>query len=218
MLPSQRRGTRSTQGGLRSRFYVEYRQQAEEYDRDFVKKYDDYLNTTLIFVSLANRTDAHELTRTAGRSVLRHHPGPPAAPARVEGLPSNGSQNRQKNVVAWYSAHVVGTLPLVLRAALLLLSCDPALFLWDINITIAYTVRGGISSGLVSYPSTVAAGTASVSCPYQTPGDPALNGFLWRCLSSRPPALKRWVLMHCVRRPGRGRSSPFRKRLLSLAG
>ena len=89
MLPSQRLGARSTQGDLRSRFYDKYRKEAEEYDRDFVKKHDDDLNTTLIFVSLASRSDAHGLTRTAGRSVLRrhirlHHPGPPTAPARSE--------------------------------------------------------------------------------------------------------------------------------------
>ena len=41
MFPSQKRGARPTQGDLRSRFYEEYRKEAEEYDRDFVKKYDD---------------------------------------------------------------------------------------------------------------------------------------------------------------------------------
>lgn len=51
ILPSLRRDLRSTQGDLRSRFYEEYRKEAEEYDREFIKKFDDDLNTTLIFVS-----------------------------------------------------------------------------------------------------------------------------------------------------------------------
>jgi len=41
----------SQQEGLRARFYKPYQKEAEEYDREFAKKYDDDLNTTLIFVS-----------------------------------------------------------------------------------------------------------------------------------------------------------------------
>ena len=37
-------------GDLRAEFYTHYRKQAEEYDKEFVKKHDDALNTTLIFV------------------------------------------------------------------------------------------------------------------------------------------------------------------------
>ena len=36
-----------------ARFYEAYRKVAEEYDKDFLKKYEEDLNTTLIFVSLA---------------------------------------------------------------------------------------------------------------------------------------------------------------------
>ena len=35
----------------RARFFEDYRKEAEEYDREFIKKYDEDLNTTLIFVS-----------------------------------------------------------------------------------------------------------------------------------------------------------------------
>jgi len=41
----------STQEDHRARFFECYRQEAEEYDREFMKKYDEDLNTTLIFVS-----------------------------------------------------------------------------------------------------------------------------------------------------------------------
>jgi len=56
----------------RSRFYKDYRKVAEEYDREFNKRYDEDLNTTLIFVSLAGRSDViYVLTQSTGRSVLR---------------------------------------------------------------------------------------------------------------------------------------------------
>ena len=42
-----------TQGDHRSRFYEHYRKEAEEFDKEFMKKYDEDLNTTLIFVSFA---------------------------------------------------------------------------------------------------------------------------------------------------------------------
>ena len=38
------------QGDHRTRFYEHYRKEAEDYDREFMKKYDEDLNTTLIFV------------------------------------------------------------------------------------------------------------------------------------------------------------------------
>ena len=34
----------------RARFYADYHKVAEEYDKEFMKKYDEDLNTTLIFV------------------------------------------------------------------------------------------------------------------------------------------------------------------------
>ena len=40
-----------TQEDHRARFFEHYRKEAEEYDREFMKKYDEDLNTTLIFVS-----------------------------------------------------------------------------------------------------------------------------------------------------------------------
>jgi len=40
-----------TQGDHRTQFYEHYRKEAEEYDREFMKKYNEDLNTTLIFVS-----------------------------------------------------------------------------------------------------------------------------------------------------------------------
>jgi len=53
-------GPMSRQEYLRARFYRHYQREAEEYDREFTKKYDDDLNTTLIFVSLARNLDTRE--------------------------------------------------------------------------------------------------------------------------------------------------------------
>ena len=35
---------------LRAKFYERYRKEAEEYDKEFMKKYEEDLDTTLIFV------------------------------------------------------------------------------------------------------------------------------------------------------------------------
>jgi len=75
------------QQDLRTQFYENYRKEAEEYDKEFMKKHDEDLNTTLIFVGYTHPSDAHVLTWVSGRSVLRrhlclHHPGPPSASAR----------------------------------------------------------------------------------------------------------------------------------------
>jgi len=40
----------------RARFYEHYRKEAEEYDKEFMKKHDEDLNTTLIFVRCAYRS------------------------------------------------------------------------------------------------------------------------------------------------------------------
>jgi hypothetical protein len=40
-----------TQDDYRTRFYDSYHKVAEEYDKEFLKKHDEDLNTTLIFVS-----------------------------------------------------------------------------------------------------------------------------------------------------------------------
>ena len=63
-----------------TRFYADYRKVADEYDKEFLKKYDEDLNTTLIFVSLIRQFREYALTTVSGRSVLcrgfcLHYPG-----------------------------------------------------------------------------------------------------------------------------------------------
>jgi len=83
------------------------------------------------------------------------------------------SQNRQRKlngIVTWYFDHVMESLPLMLQIALLLLGCALSNYLWGVDITTASVVLGVTSLGAISYLFVVVAGTASVSCPYQTPG------------------------------------------------
>jgi hypothetical protein len=46
-----------TQEDHQARFYEDYRKVAEEYDKEFLKKYDEDLNTTLIFVGSSRVID-----------------------------------------------------------------------------------------------------------------------------------------------------------------
>jgi len=82
------KGLKLPQEDFRAQFYERYRKEAEEYDKDFMKKHDEDLNTTLIFVGYAHLSGARVLTWVSGRSVLRrhwclHHPGSPSTPARL---------------------------------------------------------------------------------------------------------------------------------------
>ena len=96
----------------------------------------------------------------------------------MRGTTIERSQNRQRKldgIVAWYFDHVMGSLPLMLQAALLLLGCALSHYLWGINATVASVVIGVTASGVIFYLFIVAAGVASESCPYQTPGSHAFR-------------------------------------------
>jgi len=97
------------------------------------------------------------------------------------------SQNRQRKlngIITWYFDHVMESLPLMLQFALLLLGCALSRYLWDIDTTVALVVLGVTSLSAICYSFIVVAGTASVSCPYQTPGAQILR-YLWRKVPSR---------------------------------
>jgi len=49
----------STREDRRARFYKHYRKESEEYDKEFIKKYDEDLNTTLIFVGFVHKVPIH---------------------------------------------------------------------------------------------------------------------------------------------------------------
>ena len=76
------------QADFRAQFCRHYREEAEEYDKEFMKKHDGDLNTTLIPVRHGRCLGTHVLSRVAGWSLLRRnlrvHPGPSPAPTRPE--------------------------------------------------------------------------------------------------------------------------------------
>ena len=94
------------------------------------------------------------------------------ASVNMRGSAIERSQNRQRKldgVVAWYFEHVLGSLPLMLQLALLLLGCALSRYLWEIDTTVASVVLGVTALGVLFYLSIVVAGLAFESCPYHTP-------------------------------------------------
>ena len=103
------------------------------------------------------------------------------ASTELRGTTIERSQNRQRKlngIVTWYFDYVLESLPLMLQVALLLLGCALSRYLWEINTTVASVVLGVTSAGVISYMFIVVVGTASESCPYQTPGSNSLR-HLW---------------------------------------
>ena len=102
----------------------------------------------------------------------------------MRGTAIERSQNRQRKlngIVTWYFDYVMESLPMMLQVALLLLGCALSRYLWEIDTTVASVILGVTSLGVLFYVFIVIAGSASASCPYQTPGS--------RILRSAPPAV-----------------------------
>ena len=53
------------------KFYKKYLEEAGEYDKKFMKKYEEDLGNTLIFVCCPHHSGTHALIRVSGWSVLR---------------------------------------------------------------------------------------------------------------------------------------------------
>ena len=82
---------------------------------------------------------------------------------------SRDRQRKLNGIKAWYFDQVIGSLPVMLQAALLLLGCALSKYLWEIHTTVAAVVIGVTSFGVLFYLFIVVAGTTSIDCPYQTP-------------------------------------------------
>jgi len=72
----------------------------------------------------------------------------------------------------------------MVQAALLLLACALSRYLWEIDTAIASIVLGATLLSAIFYAFTIVAGSASVSCPYKTPGIQILR-YLWRKVPNR---------------------------------
>ena len=78
-----------SQQDLRNKFYKNYQKEATDCDKEFMKKYDGDLDTTLIFVRPVHHSDVRSLTRTAGWSIFCcdfhiHRLGPSGTQTRHE--------------------------------------------------------------------------------------------------------------------------------------
>ena len=91
-------------------------------------------------------------------------------------------QRKLDGIIAWYFDHVMESLSVMLQIALLLLGCALSLYLWGIDVTIACVIIAVTALGVISYIFAVVAGTASTSCPYQTPGARILRYVVYRIL------------------------------------
>ena len=82
------------------------------------------------------------------------------------------SHNRQQKfdgITVWQFDHVMESFPMMLQVALLLLGCALTRYLWDTDIAVASIILSVTLFGAAFYLFIVIAGTASESCPYQTP-------------------------------------------------
>jgi len=118
------------------------------------------------------------------------------ASVNMRGSAIERSQNRQRKlngIITWYFDHVMESLPLMLQFALLMLSCALSRYLYEIDTTVTLVVAGVTSFGLICYAFIVVAGTASVTCPYQTPGAQILR-YLWRKVPNRSTLISKSTL------------------------
>jgi hypothetical protein len=143
----------------------------------------------ILFASLAASLFAAFLAMLGKQWLIRYDS------TDMRGSATERSQNRQRKldgIVAWYFDHVVGSLPLMLQAALLLLGCALSRYLWEVDIIIASVVLGVTSFGSLFYLLISAAGTAFKACPYQTPGSYVLRylGLKAQSAASDFPALR----------------------------
>ena len=123
----------------------------------------------------------------------------------MRGTAIERSQNRQRKldgIVAWYFNNVMESLPLMLQLALLLFGFALSRYLWGIETTTASVIIGVTSFGVLSYIFIVIAGTASESCPYQTPCSRVLRRHLLPTLRSTSFKLSAFVkTSYCYRTP-----------------
>ena len=138
----------------------------------------------------------------------------------LRGTAIERSQNRQlklNGIVTWYFENVMGWLPLMLQAALLLFVCALSRHLWEINMTVASVVIGITSFGVLSYLFIVIAGAAFESCPYQTPGASATTSCLFffrpppsASVSLKPPSFAKllYKFLRILNNPGTTHQMP----------
>ena len=85
-------------------------------------------------------------------------------------------QRKCDGLKRWPLHFFIESLPVMLQAALLLLTCGLCRHMWSINATVAYTLICLTGLGLAFFIGIVIAGMSSYACPFQTPASTALRG------------------------------------------
>ena len=262
-LPSLFPDLLGTTKNARVEFYDEYQREVDDYDREFMKKYNEDLNATLIFVSIfciyigrgvhlffsgrqaglfstvasaflidiqsKLEPDFQEMSYdllviianaslgnvpTAADAAFPQWDGPDPTIVHVQailysslafsllasfiamlvrqwlnryvqvdmrGSVIDRSRIRQRKVdgtVNWHFDLVMECLPLMLQAALLLLSYALSEYLYSINNVVASVIIGFTAFGLLFYLLIVSAATLSYNCPFQTPASLILRSLI----------------------------------------
>ena len=87
-----------------------------------------------------------------------------SAPTDMQGTATERSQDRQQKINGidnWHFEYVMGPLPLMLQAALLLFGWGLRRYLWEVDVTAASVILCVTAFGVAFYIFIVVAGTAS---------------------------------------------------------
>ena len=109
-----------------------------------------------------------------------------------------GDRQRKCDGLEKWPFHLfVGSLPVMLQIALLLLACGLCRYMSSVNDTVAYTLITLTCFGVLFYVGVVVAGASSYDCPFQTPASAPLRA-LWKHVG--PPLISLVLLTTIVLR------------------
>ena len=96
-------------------------------------------------------------------------------------------QRKCDGLEKWPFHFFIGSLPVMLQIALLLLACGLSRYTWSVNTSVGRVVISFTVLGFLFYIGIVFAGTSSYECPFQTPASTALRRLKDNVLS--PPKI-----------------------------
>ena len=100
-------------------------------------------------------------------------------------------QRKCDGLEKWPFHFFIGSLPVMLQIALLLLACGLSRYTWSVNTSVGRVVISFTVLGFLFYTGIVVAGTSSYECPFQTPASTALRHVKDDILS--PPKINSFI-------------------------
>ena len=113
------------------------------------------------FVAMLGKQWLNRYLRNSGRSMIER---------------CGDRQRKCDGLKKWPLHFFIESLPVMLQASLLLLTCGLCRYMWSINTLVAYTLVSLTGLGVAFFVAIVIAGTTSYACPFQTPASTALRG------------------------------------------